>query len=83
MSVDFDSYEPGAGRRFGAGSDADRVLEFLRSNPTLGYTPREIHEETGVPRESVGGVLAELRSRGLVRHKQPYWSIRDVDGRRI
>lgn len=83
MPVQFDSYGRGTVRSQTDGGDAEKVLRFLRSNPELGYTPREIHDGTGIPRESVGGVLAELRSRGLVQHKRPYWSVRDVSDRRV
>jgi hypothetical protein len=47
-------------------------------HPDLGFTPRELHEKTGIPRGSVGTTLARLEARGLVRHKEPYWAVNQL-----
>jgi hypothetical protein len=82
MPVEFESYDPeGQGQRlsFTEGSNAYAVLEFLARHPESGFTPKEIAEETGVPRNSVGATLSRLEDRSLVRHKEPYWAIGEDD----
>lgn len=82
MPVEFDAYEPGEERQglaFTEGSNAYQILQFLDAHPEQGFTPNEIAEETGVPRNSVGVTLSRLEDRGLVRHKEPYWAIGDDD----
>jgi sugar-specific transcriptional regulator TrmB len=51
------------------------VLAFLTERRAAAFTPAEICEGTGVPRGSVGVVLARLEDRGLVRHRGPYWTV--------
>lgn len=76
MPVRFDSYDEDVGRMdLTEGSNAHAILTFLASNPETGYTPAEIHEETGIPYGSVGPTLQRLHERDLVRHKEPYWAI--------
>lgn len=77
MPIDFSEYEgvtDVAGGAIDPDSNAYRILAFLASNPDLGFTPKEIHRETGIPRGSVGTTLSRLEERGLVRHKEPYWA---------
>ena len=76
--MDFDRYEPesGDGRlRLTEGSNAYAILRLLASNPEQAFTPKEIAEETQLPRGSVGVTLTRLESRELVRHKEPDWAI--------
>jgi transcription initiation factor IIE alpha subunit len=61
------------------GSNAHKVLAFLSEHPEQGFTPKEIHEATGVTRGSVGKTLQRLKERQLVRHAEPYWAIGDED----
>lgn len=80
MPVDFDTHEPGDPRvDLSKGTNARQLLEFLLETPTVGYTPAELAEETGVPRGSVGPTLNRLESAGLVRHKEPYWAAAEDD----
>jgi predicted transcriptional regulator len=80
MPVDFETHDPGNPRvDLSEETNARRVLEFLLETPTVGYTPAEIAEETGVPRGSVGPTLNRLEAAGLVRHKEPYWAAPEDD----
>lgn len=80
MPVQFDGYDPTDGRLdLSDGTNARRILEFLTSYTGLGFTPKEIHEETGIPRASIGPTLNRLRERDLVRQKGGYWSIAKDD----
>jgi len=80
MPVDFETHEPGDPRvDLSEGTNARRLLEFLLETPTVGYTPAELAEETGVPRGSVGPTLNRLEAAGLVRHKEPYWAAAEDD----
>lgn len=76
MPVSFDEYDPSK-PALDPDSNAARILEFLAKHPELGFTPKEIHEETEIPRGSIGTTLRRLEERGLIRHKEPYWSINE------
>ena len=81
MPIDIDRFErseetdlTSSGR-----TNAERILGFLAKNSEQAYTPKEIHEETEIPRGSVGVVLSRLEERGLVRHRGDYWAIAEVE----
>lgn len=61
------------------GTNTRRLLKFLLKTPSVGYTPAELAEETGIPRGSVGPTLNRLEAAGLVRHKEPYWAAAEDD----
>ena len=58
-----------------AGTQPHIVLSFLKDNDEQAFTQTEIHEETNIPRGSVGVVLSRLEERGLVRHRGRYWAV--------
>ena len=60
-------------------TNAEEILSFLAASADQAFTPKEIHDGTGVPRGSVGVVLSRLEDRGLVRHRGEYWAIADID----
>ncbi|MFB6294106.1 MAG: MarR family transcriptional regulator [Halonotius sp.] len=60
-----------------AGTNADRILSFLREHPERAFTQSEIAAETGVKTGSVGPTLVRLRERGRVDHREPYWRVSD------
>ena len=64
---------------FGEETQPRRILRFLADNSDAAFTQTEIHEETGIKRGSVGGVLSRLEARGLVRHRGRYWMIAEDD----
>jgi DNA-binding transcriptional regulator GbsR (MarR family) len=59
------------------GTNAATIMQFLSQHPEQGFTPKEIHEATGVKRGSVGVVLHRLEKRDLVRHVDHYWTLGD------
>lgn len=61
------------------GTNADRILEFLRANPDTAFTRSEISEATDVKRGSVGPTLVRLRERGRVDHRGNYWRVSDQE----
>jgi len=78
MPVHFEEYEAASTEiewAIDPESNAYAILAFLAQHPETGYTPKEIHEATDVPRGSVGTTLQRLDDRGLLRHKEPYWAI--------
>lgn len=80
MPVTFDEYDPDRGRiDLSEGTNAHAILSFLADHPDLGFTPKEIHERTDVPRGSVGTTLGRLQEHGLVRHRGDYWAIAPDD----
>jgi len=52
-----------------------QILEFLATNPDLGFRATELAEELDIPRGSVGTTLRRLKEPGLLRHKAKYWAI--------
>lgn len=62
-----------------AGTNAARVLEFLRAHPDQAFTQSEIAAETGVKTGSIGPTLVRLRERGRVDHRGNYWRVSDHD----
>jgi len=56
-------------------TNAENILAFLASHPDQAFTPKEIHQQTRIPRGSVGVVLSRLRERDLLRHRGEYWAI--------
>ena len=80
MPVDFEAYDPNQGRMdLAEGTNARRILSFLVGHPDVGFTPKEVHEATGVARGSVGPTLRRLAEQGMVRHKGDYWAATDDD----
>lgn len=75
ISIDeFESHDPGERR-----TNAERVVGFLARNRDQAYKAVEIVAATGVNRNSIHPVLNRLEERGLVRHREPYWAIGDLD----
>lgn len=60
-------------------TNAERVIRFLVRNQDQAYKAVEIAESTGVSRNSIHPVLKRLEERGLIRHREPYWAIGDLD----
>jgi DNA-binding IclR family transcriptional regulator len=61
------------------GTNAARVLAFLREHPDNAFTQSEIVDATEVKAGSVGPTLVRLRERGRVDHRGNYWRISDHD----
>lgn len=61
------------------GSQPHTILTFLATHDEQAFTQTEIHEETDIPRGSVGAVLSRLEQRDLVRHRGRYWAIAEDD----
>ena len=75
ISIDeFDSHDPGE-----RATNAERVVRFLAANRDKAYRAAEIAEATEVNRNSIHPVLGRLETRGLVRHKEPYWTLGDPE----
>jgi len=77
MPIDIERFEsdPEGELKQQGGTNAEVILSLLASSPDQAYTPKEIHEETEIPRGSVGVVLSRLENRGLVRHRGDYWAV--------
>lgn len=75
ISIDeFESHDVGDGE-----TNAERVVRFLVRNHETAYRAVEIAEATDVDENSIHPVLNRLEERGLVRHKEPYWAIGDLE----
>lgn len=77
MPIDIEQFESRdeEALRAGGPTNAEVVLAFLAANDDQAFTPKEVHEATGLPRGSVGVVLSRLADRDLVRHRGEYWAI--------
>ncbi|MFC3957927.1 helix-turn-helix domain-containing protein [Halovivax cerinus] len=75
ISIDeFDTHDPTHRE-----TNAQRVVRFLVENRDKAYKAVEIAEATNVDRNSIHPVLNRLEERGLVRHREPYWAIGDLE----
>lgn len=75
ISIDeFESRDPEKGE-----TNAERVVRFLARNHDKAYKAIEISEATEINENSIHPVLNRLKERGLVRHREPYWAIGDLD----
>lgn len=84
MAVEFEEYQESSDNgefdwTLQEGSNSHKILAFLSEHPDQGFTPKEIHDATGVTRGSVGKTLQRLEERQLVRHAEPYWAIGEDD----
>jgi len=59
------------------GTNASKILTFLRNHPDTAFTQSEIAAETAVKPGSVGPTLVRLRERGRVDHRGHYWRVSD------
>lgn len=59
------------------GTNASRILSFLRAHSDQAFTQSEIADETDVKPGSVGPTLVRLRERGRVDHRGTYWRVSD------
>lgn len=60
-------------------TNAERVIQFLAQHPDKAYKAIEIAEATDVNENSIHPVLNRLEERELVRHREPYWAIGDLE----
>lgn len=60
-------------------TNAERVVRFLAQNRDKAYKAVEIVEATDVDENSIHPVLNRLEESGLVRHREPYWAIGDLE----
>lgn len=75
ISIDeFESHDPEERE-----TNAERVVRFLARNRDKAYKAIEIADATGVDENSIHPVLTRLEDRGLVRHREPYWAIGDIE----
>lgn len=71
---DFESHDPG-----NRATNAERVVRFLASNRDMAYKAVEIADAVDVDENSIHPVLNRLEERGIVRHREPYWAIGDLE----
>jgi predicted ArsR family transcriptional regulator len=75
ISIDeFESQDPNKRE-----TNAEQVVRFLASNRDKAYKAIEIAEATDINENSIHPVLNRLEERGLVRHREPYWAIGDIE----
>lgn len=81
MPIDIDRFENAENLRNPPTSE--RIIRFLVAHDDQAYTRREIADAIGANPETVGTNLTRLKERGLVRHREPYWTLTDDRERAI
>lgn len=83
MPISKDRFEEIGGERdegdLTPGTNAAKILTFLRNHPDKAFTQSEIADETEVKTGSVGPTLVRLRERGRVDHRGNYWRVSSHD----
>ena len=81
MPIDIETFESSPADRLhhNKNTNADRVMQFLASNPDQAFTQSEIRDATNVNAGSISVVVSRLEDRGLVRHKGTYWALGEAD----
>lgn len=59
------------------GTNADRILQFLRDHHDQAFRPQEIADRLDIPEGSLGPTPGRLREQGRVDHREPYWALSD------
>lgn len=77
MPISIDEFEDRSPEQ--GSTNAERVLRFLARNRDQAFRAAEISEATGVNQNSIHPVLRRLEDRDLVRHREPYWAVGDLD----
>lgn len=75
VPIDIEQFEDP--ESLGEPSTSERVLRFLIAHADRAYTRSEIADAIGADPETVGTNLTRLKSRELVRHREPYWAFTD------
>ena len=58
-------------------TNSEQICSFLRDNPETAFTEKEIAANTDITVAAVGSALVQLRERGWVDHREPYWRSSD------
>ena len=74
MPIDIDHFEDAPGD---STPTSQRVVRFLAANDDRAFRRGEIAEAIDADPETVGTNLTRLKARGLVRHREPYWTFTD------
>jgi transcription initiation factor IIE alpha subunit len=57
------------------GTNAHDIMSFLVAHPDEAFRRSELLDQTEVKEGSIGPTLQRLHERGLVRHRQNYWTL--------
>jgi len=76
-AIDIDEFEAVDEEALEGNGPTERVIEFLATHDDRAWKAASIAERTGIDADAVSSILSRLNSRGLVRHKSPYWAITD------
>jgi len=81
MPIEIDKFESSTEKLLNLDKDTNafRVVKFLARNSDKAFKQKEIADETGIKKGSIGTVLSRLEEQGLVRHKGRYWAIVEDD----
>lgn len=71
--------EDGPGPDLSSDTTQGRIYRFLLRNAEKAFRQKEIVETVDVLRGSVGPTLRRLEERGLLDHRQRYWTVADAE----
>lgn len=74
MPVSIDAFENDAIHEPTA---SEQVIAYLVRNDDKAFTRGEIAADVEADADAVGSALTRLKDRGLVRHRQHYWTVTD------
>jgi len=80
-SIDIHRFEEADSDEFASKTDTEKIVEFLATHSEHAWKAKMIAERAEVNPDSVSTLLARLKERGLVRHKEPCWAITDDQDR--
>lgn len=78
---EFDRIDDGDGPGLDLSRDTTqgRIYRFLLRNAEKAFRQKEIAEAVDVPKGSVGPTLKRLEERGLLDHRERYWTVADAE----
>lgn len=79
---EFDSIDDeaeGPGLDLSRDTTQGRIYRFLLRNAEKAFRQKEIVEAVDVPKGSVGPTLDRLAERGLLDHRERYWTVADAE----
>jgi len=80
-SIDIDEFENTDVDDLEDRTDTERIVGFLADHDDRAWKASTIATQLDLETDAVSAILSRLKTRGLVRHKRPYWAITDDDDR--
>ena len=80
-TIDIDEFENAEPDEFDERNDTEQIVSFLDEHDDRAWKAATIAERLELETDAASAILSRLKSRGIVRHKRPYWAITDDEER--